>query len=425
MRSLLKYVIVACLSVLASCSNENLRYLGYTYTLHIDDPKIDYSYAHKAKTVDYEPNQVAFGSRPPGFNGTIVFSQGSYGGSVPSRFYVNHANVHWHYLLRDYRYAVFCHEGYVSECDIEDLKECLQEITKKDLHVMMSNMSRENFVYDQFSKTYLPWLSDAIQRSVKTVKCKNIFSDLGGWQMLKPTDGIDIDKDLTRYNVEYKDNGWYDISSPKGHDTVSVMIMYAGKYLNPIVVGLKNKKMKIDIFDANYDTKINKKMLGFKSSDENFMFLEFLCPVLYRNTQDKKLIAEDDFDKFKNKVNSVKLSFVQKFYKSVVQSGNDIRKVQKRYHYSLVQHFMEMIDNQKKEANYDIGMFLPCSYADFVGGNYTITYMGKDWYQVTSSKADSQQVRLKVVLYGKKLTPAIVGIQNPNKNIDYCPERFK
>ena len=63
MQYFLKYVMLICLSIVASCSDWKLRYLGYTNTIQIDDPKIDYSYAHKATTADITPDQVAFGTR--------------------------------------------------------------------------------------------------------------------------------------------------------------------------------------------------------------------------------------------------------------------------------------------------------------------------------------------------------------------------
>ena len=419
MRTFLKYLVLSgILLSLASCSDTRLQYLGYTYWGGYD-PKIDYG---------------EWGRHPNNF--LLKYSEGDntdYGrdgqyerSSIVGYSHFYHStggNTHAHYLVRDYNYAVFCPEGYVSECDMDKFKDLMQRVSRRCLLKMLASMNRSSFVYDRFEKKYGLYLSDGVWKKIKSIVTNNVYKELGGWQILKPTVGID--KQAVFYKVEYKGNGWYAVFNPQKTDTVSVKMMYTGKFLNPVIVGVKNRKMNVDIFDTVYKANVDGKMWGFSTHDEDYMFLEFLCPMLYRNTQDKKLIGEDDFDKFKNKANSLKLSFVQKFYKSVVQSGNDIRKVQKKFHYSLVQHFMEMIDNQKKEANYDTGKFLPCSYSDFVGSNYTITYLGKDWYQVTSPKADGQQVRLKVVLYGKKLTPSIVGIQNPKKNIDYCPERFK
>ena len=54
MQYFLKYVMLICLSIVASCSDWKLRYLGYTNTIQIDDPKIDYSYAHKPISVIYD-----------------------------------------------------------------------------------------------------------------------------------------------------------------------------------------------------------------------------------------------------------------------------------------------------------------------------------------------------------------------------------
>lgn len=431
MQYFLKYVMLICLSIVASCSDWKLRYLGYTNTIQIDDPKIDYSYAHKATTADITPDQVAFGTRPPNFEGTIVFSQGSfegtatqssYNGNTPLRIPVQHATTHTHYLLRDYSYAVFCPEGYVSECDMEKFKESMQEVTRKDIRKMMAMMCRSDFVYDVFSKAYLPMVSHVIQDKVKAVKCKNIFSDLAGWQIFKPTEGID--KEPTLYKVEYQGNGWYDIFLPKGNDTVSVKIMYTGKYLNPVIVGVKNQKMNVDVIDTSYKANVGSKMWGFSTNDKDYMFLEYLCPIIYKETGRRSLVTEADFDRFTTKVNERRMAFVRQFYNNLLSSDNNLKKLRKSYFHSLPQRLVAMADSQIAKKDNRADMFLPCSYREFAQGGYDVTYLGKDWYQVTAPKSSGNSLKLKVVLYGPWVCPAIMGIKNPIRNVNYCPQRF-
>ena len=66
----------------------------------------------------------------------------------------------------------------------------------------------------------------------------------------------------------------------------------------------------------------------------------------------------------------------------------------------------------------------PRSYREFAQGGYDVTYLGKDWYQVTAPKSSGNSLKLKVVLYGPWVCPAIMGIKNPIRNVNYCPQRF-
>ena len=311
----------------------------------------------------------------------------------------------------------------MSEIDVKDLKKELHLRAYKNVKYMLSLMNKESFDKTMFCYVFVPFLSYGIRDKINTIYNNGDGSGLGGWQMFKPTLGLD--EEAKHYNVKYVDNGWYKIWIGDCADTVMVKIKYAGKYLNPIIVGVKNDKMQIAVADDNYDAKTDSKMMGCTPYDDEYMFFEFMCPLLHASVSPGKLVEEKDFINYIKKINATKLSFVQKFYTCLVQSGNDIRKVQKKFHNSLVWHFMNMIDIQKESGNYDNGMFLPCSYADFTNCYYTITYLGKDWYQVTSSNGGGQNVQLKVVLYGKKLTPAIVGMRNLQKGIDYCPARFE
>lgn len=91
--------------------------MGYTYWGGYD-PKIDYGEWGRA------PNEFVL-MRSLG-DKTDYGRDGQYEGSSIMgyrHFYGLGGNTHGHYLLRDYRYAVFCPEGYVSECDIEKLKD--------------------------------------------------------------------------------------------------------------------------------------------------------------------------------------------------------------------------------------------------------------------------------------------------------------
>ena len=327
--------------------------------------------------------------------------------------------VHSHHLLRDYRWAVFCPEGYVSECDIDELERVLPYLGMNNLFGILSPMNRKNYVYDFYHKEHCKLLANGIRDAVESVKVKSIFSDIGGWQMLKPTEGVD--KTMTLYTVRYCDDGWFKIFSPNGKDSVYVQAGYVGKYFNTQIIGVKNQKMGVNIHDTHYDKRYDKKIVGLIPSDQ-YMFLTFLGPIVYKEAGKKSFMTHEDFNKVKEIVVAKEQAFVHEFYDYLIGSHNDTKKVRRKYFYSMAQRFIEMIDNRRHDGVRNVDMFLPCSYDDFKAKGYKVSYLGKDCFEVS---AGGNSLYLKVVLYGNKQTPAIMGMRNPNQGIDYCPDRFK
>ena len=134
-----------------------------------------------------------------------------------------------------------------------------------------------------------------------------------------------------------------------------------------------------------------------------------------------QLVFDEDFQKAIDEVVGMEKAFVHEFYDNFRGFGNDMRKIIKKYRYQMVQHFAGSIDEQIKKKNYDVEMFLPCSFDEFASNGYTVEYMGEDCFKVT---VGGNSLYLKVVLYGNKMTPAIMGMINPSQGIDYCPDRF-
>ncbi len=421
---------------LASCTDSKLHYLGYTYW-GSGDPKVDYNnwgrdysyYQNINYGVDYGPsfrtekydvyrtksNNYGLFKKPT----TILFGSRGFG-------------EHEHRFLRDYKYAIFCPEGYVSEMDIRELEIKLHSITKRTLNRMIAPMNKEEFVYDTYSKKFCQNLSNAIKSKVMSITPGSQSGDLGGWQMFKPTDGLD-DKGAPydsqnpyRYKVTYMGDDWYKIYSPysKGNDSVCVKVGFAGKFFNSKIIGLRNGKMGVDIYDTNYDTRFNNKMLTFTAFDDivyTYMYMKFLCPKVYKMLGNKGIILHEDFPKAINKVVVREKAFVYEFYGKLLASGNDMRKIIKKYRYRMARYFAVSIDEQVKKKDYGVGMFLPCRFEDFATNGYTVDYVGEDCFKVT---ACGGSVFFKVVLYGNKMTPAIMGVKNPAQNVDYCPDRF-
>ncbi len=409
MYNLLKGLFVGgLLLALVSCTETNLRYLGYTYWGG-SDPVVDYSYWGR------EPDRdVKFGTTPSRLDG-------GYDAFMNSPIFPRGRSIktHGHRLVRDYIYAVFCPEGYVSECDIEDFKRIMSAATQRNLKRMLASMNRNVFVYESLNKEWLPVLSEGVREAVTGVPSTNHYSDLGGWQIFKPTEGIDTS--AVFYRVQSRGDGWLDIFSPKGQDTVSVKVAYVGKHMTPVIVGVCNKRMNIDILDDIHGVDVSDKRFAVTPYDDEYMYLKFLCPMLYRSAQPGNLVTEEDIDRFKDKANALKLAFVEEFCRSLLKSGDDMRKIRRKYRKSMAQRFAGMTDFRVQKKNYSVDMFLPCGYGEFAAGGYAVTYLGNDWYQVT---AGGKSLKLKVVLYGKRLTPAIMGMRNPVRNIDYCPVRF-
>lgn len=261
---------------LTSCVDTKLRHLGYTY-FGSNDPKVDYSgwgrdhssyhrYAYEG--VDLGPSfpKFVYNSHPSKSNNYNVGDI-----NMLLRYKHSYFREHSHQMLRDYQYAIFCPEGYVSEMDISELRETLHYVTARTLLRMFVPMVEGEFIHDTYSKNFTRILSDAIKDRVMAVKIKDNFSDPGGWQLFKPIEGLDKQEEPhnpNKYLIGDMGDGWYKIFSPFSRDTISVKVAFAGKYLNSIIVGLKNEKKGVDILETNYNTRYNNQMLTFTPMDD-------------------------------------------------------------------------------------------------------------------------------------------------------------
>lgn len=444
MYNFLKVALSGCvvLFCLSSCANRSFKYLGYTgFEKEKDrwDYTTAYTYISPADKADYGSGKFIASSytyygpkssEPPVRLPSVrTGKSNNYGVGVGNVPFLNAKQFkgHSHYYRADSTNAVFCPEGYISECDINALQRILQRVTTRTLYRMLAPMQDGIFLYDEFSKKYSRILSNEVKDKVMSVNPKSIFTDLGGWQMFKPIDGLDSNGIYHPYKVEYKGDEWYEITAPQstGSAPVRVKVGYAGKYFNSIIIGLKNEKMGIDVSDTDYNKSYNNRMLTFTPLDDiscAYMYMKFLCPIVYKEAGNKDLLKKADFDRVIKKVTAKEKAFVHKFYDDLIKSSNDIRKTQKAYRYQMARYLATKADEQIKEKDYGVDMFLPCSYEDFTAG-YDVEYLGEDTYKVTARKG-GKSVFLKVVLYGNKQTPAIMAMKNLAKDIDYCPDRF-
>lgn len=423
MRNNSKLILLGLLVLLcfASCASTKVRYLGYTYWGGTN-PKVDYAaWGHD----DSRGNQTLSPVDPS------VHMQGDGRGASPSSVnrnpYIGSRFMsHDHRLLRDYRYAVFCPEGYASERDINYLVATLRVVSERTLIRMLLPMAEGEFEYYGYSKKYRRILSDGVRDCVMSKKMKEKFPDLGGWQMFKPHQGLEKQGKSNRYSVSYNGDGWYEVYDPFSNDTpvVCVKMAYSGKMFNSIVLGVRNEKFGVDIHDANYSYSHKDKLLTFTEEDDGFYtyrVVKFLAPKVYKMIGEKNLMTEEDFDIATKQIVAKEKAFVHEFYDKLRGFGNDMRKIIKTYRYQMVQHFAGSIDEQIKKKDYGVDLFLPCSFGDFAANGYTVNYMGEDCFKVT---AGGKSLYLKVVLYGNNLTPAIMGVKNPAQGVDYCPYRF-
>lgn len=358
--------------------------------------------------------------------GYPLFGGGAFFGfseKTPSRFKAPKPyEIHYHNKVRDFNYAVFCPEGYASESDIDKLEKELRRLTKINLKRMLSLLNEKTFIYDEFGKRYKPFLADAVRDAVEAVKVKSNFTEIGGWQMLKPTEGLDTGK--VDYEVVDKGDDWYEIAAPGDADVVNVKVGYAGKFLNSKIIGVKNLKHGINLYDKNYDRRYNRKMLALTPDDDRnclYMYMKFLCPVVNKAIGKDKLVLHEDLVKLKGQIVERERAFVLEFYDRLRGSGNNIKKIVGKYRYQMAQRFAGSIDEQIEKNNQGVEMFLPCGFEEFAANGCSVEYMGEDCFKVT---AGGGCLFLKVVLYGDRLTPAIMGMINPGRGVDYCPERF-
>ena len=341
---------------------------------------------------------------------------------VKNKGFTIHRHVGSRYRFASSKDLEFCPEGYISACDIDQLEMELRALTQKTLYRMLNIMRKDMFVHDVYCDRFYPFLSDAIKDTIKSVRVRRKFTDLGGWQMLKPTEGLDEKRG--DYFVVYSGDDWFEIPAPDGRGSTHVKVGYAGKYLNAKIVGVKNEKFGIDIYDTNYDKRYNNKMITLTPyDDENclFMYMKFLCPIANKKMGKDKLVFHEDFVKFKEQVVARETAFVHEFYDKLRSSDNNVKKVMRKYRYQMARYFANIIDAHINDNYKGVDLFLPCNFDEFAANGYTVEYMGEDCFKVT---AGGNSVFLKVVLYGKNQTPAIMGVINRVEDIDYCPDRF-
>ncbi len=400
---------------LTSCFDETkLTYLGYTQPFSMNGNAIVVRPHHWPREFNYPIGMDMSGIPTPSMLIPEIDD------NEPMRYIkAKVAKTHNHSMVSDYSQGAFCPEGYVSECDVEDASNIVRSVAERNLCQMVGDMCEGNFDRSRFMKRFAPLMNREVLRELKSAAGDSLDETLGGWQMFKPTKGIDAEQ--INYNIIYRGDGWYDIVAPEGGEKVSVRTGLVGKYLNPIIVEVKNPKMNISVSGTSYKSSARTKMLACDKYETEFMYLQFMCPFIYKESLPAQFVTDDDFNKLKTKANALKLAFVETFYHDIMESDNDIKAIQKKYRYSMVWRLASMTDSLVQANDCSTDMFLPCSYSDFVAGTHTVTYLGKDWYQVTAA---GKSLTLKVVLYGKHLTPAIMGMRNLSQDIDYCPGRF-
>ena len=435
---------IIALLYFTSCVDTKIRYLGYTTGWKYASPKVmspsDFAaYFKEQKELeeawDNAITSYWYGHLLSGNRGQVPYYSGAKELDLgPSRllkcamiiknrgFTIHRHAGSWSWFVSSNKDSEFCPEGYISACDIDQLEMELRALTQKTLYRMLNIMRKDMFVHDVYCDRFYPFLSDAIKDTIKSVRVRRKFTDLGGWQMLKPTEGLDEKKG--DYFVVYSGDDWFEIPDPNGRGSTHVKVGYAGKYLNAKIVGVKNEKFGIDIYDTNYDKRYNNKMITLTPyDDENclFMYMKFLCPIANKKMGKDKLVFHEDFVKFKEQVVARETAFVHEFYDKLRSSDNNVKKVMRKYRYQMARYFANIIDAHINDNYKGVDLFLPCNFDEFAANGYTVEYMGEDCFKVT---AGGNSVFLKVVLYGKNQTPAIMGVINRVEDIDYCPDRF-
>jgi len=365
-----------------SCQ-DNWQYLGYTYTI--------------------TPHYVSSHGRS---SGKTIYEH-------PLSVEITKPVWHIHKLADSQNAPKFCEEGYASEQDIIKFISLLHKITANLIENAITDSCDPYIDAEQYNRRYNPFFSKLLM-TAKIGHTQDTMSDI--IKNLGKTDG--------RYSITYDDDGWYKITPYNTRNPIMLKVVYVGKNLTPAIVGIKYNDAYLDF--SLTDKELHESPLLMEPYDPNYLYMSFLCRQIYYYCKDNAIVRHSDINDFLHIVNNAKLTFVQQFYRDLVKIGTTSRTIRKEYKKSMCLNLFEtlkqMAKSDRSNPNAAAQLFWPADLTTTHGADYQITYLGNDWYQITLP--DSSSLQLKVVLYGPKLTPAIMGIKNPYVDTYYCPKRF-
>ena len=344
--------------------------------------------------------------------GTMSWSPVPSGGFFAGGSYTTHYKFDSHKLIND--------------ANVNNLFKAYVNIKTQVLQNFYADMNTQTFAKTAFSKEYAPLCSPDILSATDRFALSNTGSAIGGWQIFKPTPGLD--EPNAKYTIAYEGDDWFSVKSADNNVGVRLRIVLTPDKLRPIIVAVDNPAFGISVNQAaNTDLGkgypyTKKFILGLTITGLNIF--SWLNKTFARESGAKQgeAITQAHFEHFFQTNIAQREQLLSNFYSELRSPKFTKHKFSNRYttwlNYDIDQ---TAYTSKDKKHNKRLG-----KWNAFTADSDTqqIIYEGDDWFRLAVEQPDTslntpslQDIHVRIVTFGRDKRPVIVGLFNPQTNI--------
>lgn len=340
------------------------------------------------------------------------------------------------YVSNSFKYDYYT---YVADEDIQNIFNAYVSLRLKVLHKFYSEISTDHFYQKTFDKEYATLCSPGIVDAVNNYAKQNPNSAIGGWQILKPTLGLDAPN--AEYTIAYEGNDLFSVKPAGDSVGVTLRIELTPDKMRPVIVGVINPAFNVSVFQTIFAYTGKKKYpqpfpVGYrvgkgykyplpfsynatKSYARSEDYSRDLAKTIHKTINGKKLscITEASFHFFFAGINTARWQLLNSLVAEL--HDKDFNKQQFTRKHSTMLHLdvAKAIDAASKSESTDkFGKW----EAFYVGGTFhDIAYNGNNWYRITSMDNNRKTIYVQMVVSkDKNRTPIITGLSNDDMAIN-------
>ena len=314
--------------------------------------------------------------------------------------------------------------SYIADEDIQNIFNAYVSLRLKVLHKFYSEISTDYFYQKTFDKEYATLCSPAVVKAAANYAASNPNSSIGGWQILKPTLGLDAPN--AEYTIAYEGNDLFSVKPAGDSVGVTLRIELTPDKMRPVIVGVINPAFNVSVFQSIFANvgKGYKYPLPFsynatKSYARSEDYSRDLARTIHKTVSSKSLhsITEASFHFFLAGINTARWQLLNSLVEEL--HNKDFNKQQFTREHSTLLHtnVAKAIDTA---SNIDKADSLGQWEAFYVGGTFhDIAYNGNNWYRITSMDNNRKTIYVQMVVSkDKDRTPIITGLSNNDMAIN-------
>lgn len=305
---------------------------------------------------------------------------------------------------------------YLTEEDVADYITC-RVVQRLDIvRWMYRCLTYHEFDKQGIEKYFNPLCSSDIRTAIAANKSG---SPKEGWQIfLLPSENDSL-------QVIYEGNDWFRVEGDG--QQVRLQIVYVGKQMRAVLVGLENPTRGINIA-LNPSTTVK----GYRFADFSNYYYKPADYHAFMNTEISAyakanpqhslqgLVTEGVMNAYREKVQRENELIVRQFYANLTSNDFVAKDFSSKYKNLVLSPLKDYVKDYKKYRDADKDgwdVFMPGKTAD--DETFNVKYAGANWYEVSAAATPTQKVRLMTAqLTDKDHTPVIIGLQNAEYDIN-------